>query len=418
MKIAVLISRILVGSLFIVSGLIKANDPLGFSYKLEDYFAADVLNLEFMVPWALGLAMFICVVEIVLGAATLFGAKMKLVSWSLLLMIVFFTFLTFYSAQFDKVTDCGCFGDALKLTPWESFQKDIVLLALVLIIFLRRKKIELTTSKDEMVILPASLILIAVMAFGIFDWAVIFYFTIGLFLMLFIFRSYIKNHLTEWLMGAVAIILSSYFTMYCYNHLPIRDYRPYAVGNNIPELRTLPEDAQPDVYETILTYRNLETEEVKDFSQQDYPWDDSSWVWVNTDSKLIQEGDYPPIHDFNLFDEDGNDLTEGILAEPLIFLYISKDINKASEDAQKQVAAFAEEVFNAGYYMYGISPSGYEDVQAFRHKHQLGFDFLTADETMLKTVVRANPGLIMLKEGTITGKWHYSDFPNFTELNL
>ena len=124
------ISRLVVGSLFIVSGLIKANDPVGFSYKLKDYFAPDVLNLEFLVPIVLPMAVLICAIEIVLGVAALFGSKMKLVSWMLLLMIVFFTFLTFYSAYFEKVTDCGCFGDALKLTPWESFTKDLILLYL------------------------------------------------------------------------------------------------------------------------------------------------------------------------------------------------------------------------------------------------------------------------------------------------
>ena len=151
MKILTIISRLLVGSLFIVSGLIKANDPVGFSYKLKDYFAADVLNMEWLIPFALVLAVVICVVEIVLGLATVMGSKMKPVSWLLLLMIIFFTFLTFYSAQFEKVTDCGCFGDALKLTPWESFSKDAVLLLFVLLIFLKRKSIEMNSEREDLI---------------------------------------------------------------------------------------------------------------------------------------------------------------------------------------------------------------------------------------------------------------------------
>ncbi|NDG53028.1 MAG: DoxX family protein, partial [Flavobacteriia bacterium] len=145
------ISRVLVGSLFIVSGLIKANDSIGFSYKLEEYFASDVLNIPFLEPWALQLAILICVVEIVLGVAVLVGSKINLVSWFLLLMIIFFTFLTFYSAYFDKVTDCGCFGDALKFTPWQSFTKDVILFFFIAIIFLRKGHIRENDKRDDMV---------------------------------------------------------------------------------------------------------------------------------------------------------------------------------------------------------------------------------------------------------------------------
>jgi len=143
MKYLVHISRVLVGVLFIISGLIKLNDPLGFSYKLQEYFSADVLNIPFLEPYALAISVLVVVFEVVLGVFLLIGYKPKLTVWSLLLMIVFFTFLTFYSAYFDKVKDCGCFGDALKLTPWESFTKDIILLFFVLILFagVKHKKI-------------------------------------------------------------------------------------------------------------------------------------------------------------------------------------------------------------------------------------------------------------------------------------
>ena len=132
MKILVGISRIFVGILFIISGLIKLNDPVGFGFKLQDYFAPEVLNLEFLVPYALAIAIFVVIYEVMLGVMIILGYAKRFTLWSLLLMIVFFTFLTFYSAYFNKVTDCGCFGDALKLTPWESFWKDVVLLVLIL----------------------------------------------------------------------------------------------------------------------------------------------------------------------------------------------------------------------------------------------------------------------------------------------
>ena len=141
MKILVPISRIFVGILFIISGFIKLNDPLGFSYKLQEYFSAEVLNITFLEPYALAISIIVVVFEVVLGVFLLIGYKPKFTVWSLLIMIVFFTFLTFYSAYFDKVKDCGCFGDALKLTPWESFSKDVVLLVFVIILFVGKSYI-------------------------------------------------------------------------------------------------------------------------------------------------------------------------------------------------------------------------------------------------------------------------------------
>ena len=142
MKILVGFLRIFVGIFFIISGLIKLNDPVGFSFKLQDYFAPEVLNLEFLVPFSLVIAVFVVIYEVLLGVMIIIGYAKKFTLWSLLLMIIFFTFLTFYSATTGKVTDCGCFGDALKLTPWESFYKDLVLLAMILVLFFGRKYIQ------------------------------------------------------------------------------------------------------------------------------------------------------------------------------------------------------------------------------------------------------------------------------------
>ena len=152
------LSRILVGALFIVSGLIKANDALGFSFKLSDYFAPDVLNIPLLLDYTYPLAVFICIAEIMLGLSVLVGAKMRLTAWSLLLMILFFDALTFYSAYFNKVTDCGCFGDAIKLTPWESFAKDVVLSVLIFIIFAFRNRVKYQSNEENWRILPVALI--------------------------------------------------------------------------------------------------------------------------------------------------------------------------------------------------------------------------------------------------------------------
>ena len=206
MKYLVHISRILVGVLFIISGFIKLNDPLGFSYKLQEYFGSDVLNLEFLIPYALGISVIVVVFEVVLGVFLLIGYKPKFTVWSLLLMIVFFTFLTFYSAYFDKVKDCGCFGDALKLTPWESFTKDVILLVLILILFIGSKYITSIFAK-----LPTTVI------------------------------------------ALLSFIASLWFGYHVLMHLPSIDFRAYAIGKNIQKQMAIPEDAQKPILEYTWT---------------------------------------------------------------------------------------------------------------------------------------------------------------------
>lgn len=417
MKLLVQIARLLVGSLFIVSGLIKANDSLGFSYKLQEYFSADVLNMPFLEPFALELAVIICVAEILLGIATLLGVKIKLVSWNLLLMILFFTFLTFYSAYFNKVTDCGCFGDAIKLTPWESFYKDLVLLALIVIIFFSQRKIKVNTFQEDIFMGVASSILIALFSFGMIKWEFPFYFSVVLLAVLIALKKFIKIEKIEWVLALVTTIACVYFSIHCLVHLPVKDFRPFAVGNSIPEGMKLKEGAKPDKFETILTYKNITTGEEKDFDLKTYPWKDTlTWKWVKTESKLVEKGDHPPIHDFNLFDADGSDITQDILAEPFIFLIVSHDISKAKVANLFKIKELAKEAFAAGYYVYGVSASSHNETEDFRHEHQLEFDYLTADGTVLKTIIRSNPGIVLLKEGTVIGQWSNYDCPSFDDV--
>ena len=196
MKYLVQLCRILVGVTFIISGMIKLNDPMGFSFKLEDYFAPGVLNLPFLVPYALAFAIFVCIFEVVLGVTLLVGYKKKLTLWLLLAMLVFFGFLTFYSAYFNKVTDCGCFGDAIKFTPWQSFTKDLVLLALTLVVFFGQKYIHpLTKGKLPLVV------------------------------------------------TCLSVLFCIIFVYYVYNHLPVKDFRVYKIGTNIPKGMELPPNA-------------------------------------------------------------------------------------------------------------------------------------------------------------------------------
>lgn len=188
MKILIGVARIFVGILFMISGFVKMNDPIGFSFKLTEYFGADVLNLEFLIPYALLIAVLLVIFEFMLGVMLILGYVKNFTRWCLLLMIVFFTFLTFYSAYFDKVTDCGCFGDALPLTPWQSFGKDVVLLVLILILFFNRKYLRPLVN-------PAS---------------------------------------HKWIVF-VLFIGSLGFSYYVLMHLPLIDFRPYNVGANIEE---------------------------------------------------------------------------------------------------------------------------------------------------------------------------------------
>lgn len=418
MKLPVLISRILVGATFIVSGLIKANDPLGFSYKMQEYFAADVLNLTFFEPYSLHISVFICVAEVVLGIAVLLGIWINFTSWVLLLMIVFFTFLTFYSAYFNKVTDCGCFGDALKLTPWQSFSKDIVLLILTGIIFFQRKDMRKNLITDDLTIIPFALVLIAAFAGGVIGWWFPFFFSLVLLTALVVIKNTIHNTTAgEFLLVAIALVTTGWLSMHCYSHLPLRDFRPYSVGKNIKEQMIIPPGAQPDVYETILTYKNSTTGEEKDFKPDNYPWQDTTtWKWVKTNSKLVKKGYSPPVHDFNILDTDDNDATEAILSEPVLFLIIAHNINKSDEAIQPKLNKIVDDIFKGGFYVYGITSSGHNDVENFRHKHQNMFDYFSADDTMLRTMIRSNPGLILLKQGTVVAMWHFNDLPEFEKI--
>ncbi|RMG83561.1 MAG: DoxX family membrane protein [Bacteroidetes bacterium] len=421
MKIAEYISRLLVGSLFIVSGLIKANDPLGFSYKLQEYFSPEVLGMEWLGEYALPLAVFICVAEILLGIAVVFGEKMIITSWALLMMIVFFTFLTFYSAYFNKVTDCGCFGDALHLTPWQSFSKDVVLLFFTLIIFVRRKEIQPNSSKEDAWLLPVSVLLIALFSIGVIKWSFPVWFAVAVYGVLVVIKKFIgKSAARSWVMASIATVITTGFSLYCLANLPIKDFRPYRIGNNISELMKIPEGAQPDIYETTLVYKNKKTGELVEYSQEEYMkqkvWENPDMEWVETKTKLIQKGYEPPIHDFEIIDADGNDITEDILNEPAILLVISYDITHANESVQPKINKLAEEAFGKGIPVYGITASLNNEVETFKQKTGSNIDYFNADAITLKTIIRSNPGIVLLKNGTVAGKWHYNNIPETEEI--
>ncbi len=358
MKTLVFISRILVGGLFIFSGLIKLNDPMGFSFKLEDYFAPDVLNLGFLVTYALGIAIFVVIYEVLLGLMVIIGYARKFTVWSLLLMIVFFTFLTFYSAYFNKVTDCGCFGDAIKLTPWESFIKDIILLVFILILFFGQKYITPLFAKASL-----KYVVLATFLFCVF------------------------------------------ITYQVLNHLPYIDFRAYKIGSNIQESMSIPPDAPRAIYDYSWKF-DVNGEEKIVITQGDYPAVDGEFVGVDT--KLVQEGYAPPITDFTI-ETDDEILTDEILAIENLIMVVVYNVERSNPKGFENIKKITDEAIEKGYTVIGLSASLGETIEGLKSTHGLNFDFYFCDQTVLKTIVRSNPGILELNAGTIKQKLHWND---------
>lgn len=358
MKALVIISRILVGGLFIFSGLIKLNDPVGFSFKLEDYFAFDVLNLEFLVPYALALAIFVVIVEVLLGVMIIIGYLRKFTVWSLLLMIVFFTFLTFYSAYFNKVTDCGCFGDAIKLTPWESFIKDIILLVFIFILFFGQKYITPLFAK------------------ALFKYVVI-----------------------------ASFLICVFITHQVLNHLPYIDFRAYKIGSNIQESMAIPPDAPRAIYDYSWKFDVNGTEKVV-VTQGAYPTVEGKFIGVET--KLAQEGYTPPITDFTI-ETDDEILTDQILAIENLIMVVVYNVERSNPKGFENIKKITDEAKEKGYTVIGLSASLGNTIETLKATHNLDFDFYFCDQTVLKTIVRSNPGILELNAGTIKQKLHWND---------
>ena len=363
MKYVVGFSRIFVGVLFIISGFIKLNDPVGFSFKLEEYFSSGVLDLPFFEPHALTISILIVIFEVLVGVMLLVGYRVKFTVWTLLLMIVGFTFLTFYSAYFNKVTDCGCFGDAIKLTPWESFTKDIVLLVLTVVLFLGRKYITPVFSPR-----------------------------------------------TNRLVLFFAAVLSGFYVYHVLNHLPVIDFRPYEIDKNIEDGMNTPEGAPESIFEYAWKF-NVNGEEQIVVTNGDYPKVDGEFVDVETTE--IQKGYEPPVHDFTI-EQDGEDFASSLLQAPKLVMVVAYDLRKTNNDMYAQVKKVTDEALKKGYKVIGMSASNNEQTNQLIKEHSLAFEFYFTDETTLKTIVRSNPGILVLEKGTIKQKVHYNDFDALT----
>ncbi|TDG37914.1 DoxX family protein [Pedobacter changchengzhani] len=369
-------SRIFVGLLFIFSGLIKANDPLGFGYKLQEYF--EVFHLDFLSGAATGIAVLLCTLEIVLGAFLLLGFWGKKVAWGLLLLIIFFTLLTFVSAAFKVVASCGCFGDAIPLTPWQSFGKDLILLVLIVYIFIKKDLIQPLVTKKSTQLGIATVITVASLAFGLFT----------------------------------------------YNFLPIMDFLPYKIGANIPSLMVIPPGEKPDEYQIMYHLKNKQTKAEKDMTDKEYLkteiWKDANWEIIGDPGrKLIKKGFEPKIRDLIITDASGTDYTKEIIENPyynLVFVaYNLHDTNENAIGKLNALAMNATQQFNIRSVL--LTSYSAVDAAAFVKQYNLFAEIFYADAVPLKSMVRANPGVLLMKNGVVVNKWHFHTVPSFDELS-
>jgi uncharacterized membrane protein YphA (DoxX/SURF4 family) len=380
MKILSQIARFLVGVLMIFSGLIKLNDPMGTQIKMEEYFevfAADIAPFfEVFVPFALPIAIIMCLFEVVLGVALLIQWRMQFTKWALLGLMVFFTFLTFYSAFFNKVTDCGCFGDAIKLTPWGSFTKDIVLLVFIALIFAGYKHMKplFKPANGNMVVVGVTA-LSAVAAF----WALA--------------------------------------------HLPFIDFRPYKIGNDIKALMTLPPNAKKD--EFVITYQmvNTKSKAAKTVTDKEYMdqkiWEDTTWqIQGEPVTKQTVVGDKPAITDFNVQSDELGDITDSVFKGNK-FIVIVLNASKVYPPYLKKIAETADALSAISTIKVEpiiLTASTTAEMDVLRHEAQLAAPIFQTDATVLKTIMRSNPGTWLLQDGVVKGKWHYNDTPEAGEV--
>jgi len=364
-----LLSRFILGMVFIFSGFVKAVDPLGSAYKFADYFTAFKLGfLEFL---ALPIGVLLSAFELVLGITLILGYRRRIVFTIAMWFMVFFTVLTFILALFNPVSDCGCFGDALILTNWQTFFKNVVLMVFVLLLWFARKE-----QYDS------------------------------------------RPVIGEWLIIGGLYVLASLFSFWNYRHLPLIDFRPYDVGTEISEKMLVPEGMPVDEYKTSLIYKNRETGKSTSFNMDNYPKDTLLWEFETSESKLVKKGYEPPIHDFAMMDEYGNDLAEDILSnKEYSLIMISHDLSEANKAALKAAGDWSQlEILADDFSFFAVTSTTSSEVESISTDLELGYMFMAADEIMLKTIVRSNPGFILLKNGCIMGKWGWRDFPRVEKL--
>ena len=373
MRIIYTLSRYFVGSLFIFSGGIKINDPVGTQIKLEEYFqvfSSDFTSLfEIFIPFSLFISVFLCCLEIVIGFALLLNFRMKITSSVTMGLIIFFTFLTFYSAYFNKVTDCGCFGDAIKLTPWESFFKDIVLLVFSFIIYFLQSKL-----KNQTGLLP------------------------------------IKTFDDVNFQNGFLVLITSICLIISYaaiNFLPFIDFRAYKVGNYIPDLMEPSEE---------LKYSYIMEKDGRSYEFETYPNDES---YIFKEIKLLNPDAQPKITDYSIWDEDKDLTKESFLGNKLFIIIHDIDKIEISDKNEKEfITKLQALISNISFWVEPLflTSSNPVSFKNFISRNKLDINVAYGDATVLKTMIRSNPGFFLMRNGTVKGKWHYNKFPDAQEI--
>jgi hypothetical protein len=361
-KVLAEISRILIGVTFVFSGVVKAIDPVGGAIKIEEYFSVFGLTRFAWIDTFLSFNQ--AALEFTLGFCLLMAVYRKVTTCCLLIFMGVMTPLTLYLAIFNPVADCGCFGDALVITNWETFLKNVILLAASVVAYSYHKRLT-----------PC------------------------------------YTYKTYWFIALFAYVFCIAFCFQNYNHLPIVDFRPYKVGENIPKLMDIPPDAPQDEY--LFVYENKGVR--KAFTSKESPAGDTSWTYV--ESKLIRQGFIPKVSAFELYDASRNDVAPELLSHPkLLFWLIAPDLKKTSDEHIDEINNIYDYAQENGFLFYGITASGENEIAEWAKNTGADYPFLLADDVLLKTMIRSNPGMIVLKQGTILSKWHHNDLPTEDEL--
>lgn len=361
--ITVNLCRLVVAVTFIVSGFVKAVDPTGSLYKFQDYAAAFECS-GFLPDWLLlGMAILLSIIEFCLGVYLFFGIRRKMTTVFLTLFMCLVTPLTFYLAVANPIVDCGCFGDAFQLTNWQTFYKNVILLFAVIVVLTQRRLMTRFISERN-----------------------------------------------QWMISMYSIFFIWFLASWCLYRLPVLDFRPYHIGANLIDAMSIPEDAEPSEYETtfILEKNGLK----KEFTLENYP--DSSWTYVDSKTRLVKAGYEPLIHDFSLVSwETGEDLTEQILNDKnYTFLLVAPRLSAADDGCMDLINEVYDYCRQYNYSFYGLTASGDDEIRQWQEKTGAEYPFCLSDEITLKTMIRSNPGLMLLKDATVINKWSHNNLPD------
>lgn len=359
--INITLARTILALIFIFSGFVKGIDPVGTEYRIIDYFIA--FGTDWASPLALPLSVILNAWEFILGALLLLNIRIKITSWLVLGTMVTFTLITINDATNNPVPDCGCFGDVLLISNWQTFYKNLVIDALLLIVFLYRKR-------NSAWIAP-------------------------------------KVELSVSTLLLLAFVL---FEIYNIRHLPVIDFRVWKTGNKMVHENPLPE-------QYFLTYKNKNTNEEKEYLSPDYPYSDSAWVanWEFVSQRVVDPN--PPLHDLFITDELGADYTQSLIENSECqFLIIAYDLNKTSTKKVSDIKSFINECNNSGISCGLVTASLPEEAKNYLARHQLALEVYYADDIALMTMIRSNPGLVLFKDGVVLGKWHYNDWPEVKDI--